>query len=321
MYILRKYKVLWKYIVIMGFFLSTSSCMSSTSSQGMTNSSGDFEKMIRVDDRERHYSLHVPSSYTSRKAVPVILNFHGGGGNSKTQRHISRMDETADREGFIVVYPQGTNKKSRFFKGYTWNAGGCCGWAQEHKIDDVKFTTMLLDVLEKDFVIDTKRVYATGISNGAIMSYRLACEMADRIAAIAPISGPMEMKVCKPTRPISIIHFHGTADQFAPYHGGAGKRSMPGQNFNSVKGTIDAWKKIQHLQSVKPLVSKGNTKISIQSFRSRKAEFKLYTLDGGGHTWPGGQFGFLGKRFLGEMNMNISANDIMWEFFKEHTLP
>jgi len=143
---------------------------------------------------KRYYTLHVPPSYHGKRPFPVVLNFHGGGGNPKTQRHISRMDASADRHGFIVVYPQGTNKKNKLIKGYTWNAGGCCGWAQENKVDDVAFTEALLDSLQADFSIDKKRVYATGISNGAIMSFRLACEMSDRIAAIAPIAGPMEME-------------------------------------------------------------------------------------------------------------------------------
>ncbi|MEW6426938.1 MAG: PHB depolymerase family esterase [Thermodesulfobacteriota bacterium] len=282
---------------------------------------GDYERSLVVDGMERSFTLHVPTSYDGKRPMAVVLNFHGGGGNSKTQRHISRMDATADREGFIVVYPQGTNEKSLIKNGYTWNAGTCCGWAQEHNIDDVRFTGLMLDRLEKEFVVDTKRIYATGISNGALMCYRLACELADRIAAIAPIAGPMGMDRCRPSRPVSIMHFHGTDDKFAPYSGGVGDRSLPGQHFESVQNTVDFWVRAQGLREEQNREFTPRATVRYQRFLSDKAEFVLVTLEGGGHTWPGGQFGFLGKRFLGEMNQEISASDSMWEFFKRHPLP
>lgn len=282
---------------------------------------GLYTRKIPVDGLDRFYSFYVPAAYTEKTPVPVVLNFHGGGGNSKTQRHISRMDQTADRHGFIVVYPQGTNKEPLLLKGYTWNAGSCCGWAQEHGIDDVKFTRMMLESLEKELQIDSHRVYATGISNGAMMCYRLACEMADKIAAIAPIAGPMGLQGCTPSRPVSILHVHGTDDQFAPFAGGVGSRSLPGQKFESVKNTIAIWKKSLGLEKIDPLVHKKGDSVTVEEYRSDAAELILYTLQGGGHTWPGGQFGFLGKRVLGAMNMEISASETMWNFFKRHSLP
>jgi polyhydroxybutyrate depolymerase len=282
---------------------------------------GLYSRTLPVDGLERFYTFYLPPAYNAKTPMSVVLNFHGGGGNSKTQRHISRMDETADRHGFIVVYPQGTNKESLMRNGYTWNAGSCCGWAQEHGIDDVKFIRMLLDSLEQELNIDTRRIYATGISNGAMMCYRLACEMADRIAAIAPISGPMGMESCKPARPVSILHFHGTDDQFAPFAGGVGSRSLPGQKFESVKNSISTWKKTLGLENVSPRIHQINPSVIEEEYQSDKAELVLCTIQGGGHTWPGGQFGFLGKRVLGEMNMTISASEKMWDFFKRHSLP
>lgn len=282
---------------------------------------GDHNRTIVVNGLQRFFTIHVPSVYDGTKPIPVILNFHGGGGNSKTQRHISRMDASADRNGYIVVYPQGTNKKSQIVKGFTWNAGGCCGWARDNNIDDVGFTAKLLDSLQNEFLIDEKRVYATGISNGAIMSYRLACEMPDRIAAIAPVAGPLEMKNCNPERAVSVIHFHGTKDEFAPYNGGTGKHSLQGQYFNSVKNTLATWKIIDGLGNIKPEIINITPNVRSEAYRSKRAEFVLYTIKDGGHTWPGGQFGFLGKKFLGQMNMEISANEIMWEFFQRHHLP
>jgi polyhydroxybutyrate depolymerase len=321
-----KTALLWIGLPALALLLLSVACVAgknpeSGSEAGPVSGSGLYTRTISVDGLERYYSFYLPRLYNGKSPMPVVLNFHGGGGNSKTQRHISRMDETADRHGLIVVYPQGTNKESLMRNGYTWNAGSCCGWAQEHGVDDVKFTRMMLDSLEKELAIDPRRIYATGISNGAMMCYRLACEMADRIAAIAPISGPMGMGGCAPARPVSILHFHGTDDQFAPFGGGVGSRSLPGQKFESVKNTISFWQKTLGLQNVTPRTQQLNPSVTEEEYRSDKAELILCTLQGGGHTWPGGQFGFLGKRVLGKMEMTISASEKMWDFFQRHSLP
>jgi polyhydroxybutyrate depolymerase len=287
---------------------------------------GDYERSIVVDKLERHYLVHAPPGYQKKKPIPVVLNFHGGGGNAETQRNFSQMDVAADRNGFIVVYPQGTSRKRllKLREGYTWNAGSCCGWAQKHNIDDVGFTAALLVDLAKQFNINPRMVYATGYSNGAIMCYRLACELSDRIAAIAPVSGPMGMKTanCKPPRPVPIIHFHGTKDESAPYEGGAGRRSVPGQNFESVDNTISFWLKHNRLEQEKPkIIRKGNAVGKFYGSDRDNREVVLWSIEGGGHTWPGGKFGGLGKRVLGEMTQDISASDLMWIFFKRHPMP
>src|SRR5262249_28453659 len=123
----------------------------------------------------------------------------------------------------------------------TFNGGNCCGYAKENKIDDVAFVRALLDDLEKTVNVDKKRVYATGMSNGAIMSYLLASELSDRIAAIAPVGGPIGTAECQPNRPEPVIHFHGTDDQFAPFKGGKGAKSVSQTDFYSVDHSIKAW--------------------------------------------------------------------------------
>jgi polyhydroxybutyrate depolymerase len=293
---------------------------------------GDYERTIKVGGMDRYYLVHVPPRYNKSQPTPVVLNFHGGGGNPKAQRKSSQMDLTSDRAGFIAVYPQGTQstaspkrflrKRSRLKrKGFTWNAGTCCGWAQSNNIDDVGFTASLLDDLARQFNIDPKRVYATGYSNGAIMCYRLACELPDRIAAIAPVSGPMEMPNCNPSRPVSIIHFHGTKDQFAPFAGGKGRRSLPGQNFTSVEKTISRWLKVLKIMQKQSKIMKRGKAIGISYGPGKDgSEIVLWKLEGGGHTWPGGKFGILGKRVLGEMNTDISATELMWKFFQRHPM-
>jgi polyhydroxybutyrate depolymerase len=310
-------------VVILTFFAVSSAC--GTQSGGsiaqqhpQSLGAGDYERKIRVGGRQRFYSVHVPPSYDKKRPTPTVLNFHGGGGRPKSQRHASKMDSASDKSGFIAVYPQGTKRPTQLRQGFTWNAGTCCGWAQENKIDDVAYTAALLDDLSKSLNIDAKRVFATGISNGAMMSYRLACELSDRIAAIAPVSGPMQMPECKPSRPISIMHFHGTADKFAPMVGGKGSRSLPGQFFSSVDATINFWLKFLDIKGKPRIVTKGNAIGEFYGPGKAGAEVVLWRIKGGGHTWPGGQFGFLGERTLGKMSQDISATDTMWKFFEKH---
>ena len=283
---------------------------------------GDHKRKLQVNDIRRIYFVHVPASYTHKRPVPVVLNLHGGGGTPKSQRHMSMMDKVADQEGFIVVYPQGTNRRWKIIPGYTWNAGTCCGWAEKNNIDDVAFIDALLDDLEKIIRVDRKRIYATGHSNGAMMCYRLACRLSHRIAAIAPVSGPMQMKDCRPSRPVSVMHFHGTQDAFVPLKGGEGQCSLPGQFFTSVDKTIKFWLEVDGIKSKKPKADKvGNAAKISYGKGANGAEVVLWKLEGGGHTWPGGRFGFLKKKVLGEMNMNVSASRRMWDFFCKHPMP
>jgi len=283
---------------------------------------GNYDRSVTFGGMERSYVVHVPASYDPSKPSPVILNFHGGGGNSKSARNTSMMDLASDRYGFIAVYPQGTGAKFRLINphGYTWNAGSCCGWAMKHHIDDVGFTNALLDDLERQFNVDKKRVFATGISNGAMMCFRLACELSNRIAAIAPISGTMGMSNCNPPRPVSVIYFHGTSDEFVPIGGGKGPRSLPGEFFESVDTTIAFWRKKDRTGDSARIVRRGQATGYYYGPGADGMEVVLWLIKGGGHTWPGGRFGLLGKRILGEMTHDISANDLMWEFFQRHPL-
>ncbi len=178
---------------------------------------GDHSRSLEVDGRNRAYLVHVPPQYDPAAPMPMVLAFHGGGGNANNMVAFSGLNEKADQAGFIVVYPEGSGRLPRML---TFNAGNCCGKAAESKIDDVAFTRLVLDDLERIANVDRWRVFATGMSNGAMMCYRLAAELSNRIAAIAPVAGPMGTKDCQPVRAVSVMHFHGDADEFAPFKGG-----------------------------------------------------------------------------------------------------
>jgi polyhydroxybutyrate depolymerase len=283
---------------------------------------GDHTRSIQVDKRTRTYLLHVPQSYNGSKPYPVVLAFHGGTSNAEQMVHFCSLNDKADRAGFLVVYPNGTG---RLEKVLTWNGGNCCGYAVLNQVDDVAFVRALLDDLATLVQIDPKRVYATGISNGAILAYRLASELSDRIAAIAPVSGPMGTDKCHPQRPVSVIHFHGTADEFAPFDGGKGAKSISGTSFSSVAHSIHAWVQAngcpdQPREEHVPDKAKDGTRITRKIYGPGKegAEVILVVIEGGGHTWPGRE---PRVRFLGKSTKNISANDLMWDFFEKHPMP
>ncbi|MDP7016030.1 MAG: PHB depolymerase family esterase, partial [Pirellulaceae bacterium] len=197
---------------------------------------GDHTRTLTVGERARSYLVHIPPNYTRRQPTPVVLIYHGGGSNAQVMVRFSGMNRQADKSGFIAVYPSGTG---RIEKVLTFNGGNCCGYAMRNKVDDVEFTRRLLDDLATVANVDQKRVFATGMSNGAIIAYRLASELSDRIAAIAPVGGPMGTETCRPKRPVPVIHFHGVDDENAPFKGGKGK-GVSGTNFYSVEHSVQA---------------------------------------------------------------------------------
>ena len=281
---------------------------------------GDRTRTLTVGDLKRSYLVHIPPKYDSKKPTPVVLAFHGGGGNADGMIVFSGLDKKADAAGFIVVYPNGTGLLKKVL---TFNGGNCCGYAMTNKIDDVEFTRKVLDDLAGSATIDPKRVFATGMSNGGIMSYRLASELSDRIAAIAPVGGPMGTETCKPKRPVSVIHFHGTDDGHAPFKGGKGK-GPSGTDFYSVEHSIRAWVEANGCEK-EPVVTKfpdkakDGTTITRKTYGSGKdgSEVVLVVIEGGGHTWPGQEPRL---KALGKSTKNISANDLMWEFFEKHPM-
>src|SRR5208337_1271432 len=177
---------------------------------------GDHVRELRIGDQIRSYSVHIPPSYNSRSPSPVVLVFHSAMMNGAMMARFCGLSEKADHSGFVVVYANGTGSTPVFLY---WDSGGVRGRVS----DDVGYVARLLDDLATVVNIDPKRVFATGMSNGGMMCYRLAAELSDRIAAIAPIAGTIAIDESKPKRPVPVIHFHGTKDTFVPFEMAKGK--------------------------------------------------------------------------------------------------
>lgn len=268
---------------------------------------------------ERMYLAHVPGGGSPSGGWPVVLAFHGGGSNPERMADFSGLSATADQHGFAVVYPGGTGiiEAAR-----TFNAGNCCGRAMRLGIDEIAFVTALLADLSGLMLLDEQRIYATGMSNGALMAYHVADKLSHRIAAIAPVAGPMGFATCAPAEPVAVIHFHGTADEFAPFAGGIGKKSVSKTNFYSVEHTIAAWVSANgcaltpRVEELPPAVDDG-THVTRHVYDGgiQGAEVVLYQIHGMGHTWPGRETPFPA---LGRVTHNLDANEVLWEFFQKH---
>jgi len=285
----------------------------------------DRDLRIVVDQRQRTYIAHLPPRWSERGPLPVVVAFHGGGGNASGFKGYAGLDAVADREGFVVVYPDGSGRLGR--RLLTWNAGTCCGYARDNKVDDAAFTLAILRDLARDVPLDPTRVYATGHSNGAMMAYRLAIEAPERIAAIAPVAGMMVADRFPPTRPVPVLHIHSVDDPRALYTGGVG----PPFPFTSVHVTHRAvepelahW--IGHngcppearAAERRTTPSRGSgpdhtATLLVWAPGAADAEVQLWKLTGAGHGWPGGP-SQLPERLMGPDTSAINAAEEAWRF-------
>jgi polyhydroxybutyrate depolymerase len=267
----------------------------------------------------RTYVVHVPTGHDLKTPVPVVLALHGATMNGPMMAWFSGLNGKSDEAGFIAVYPNGTGRNSSF----TWNGGNCCGWAMQHQVDDVAFIDALLDDLMRAFPVDPRRVYATGMSNGAVMAYRLASELSGRIAAVAPVAGAVGTEVNRPKRPVSVLHFHGTKDEYIPFLGGRGEQSITGTQFCSVDHSIQTWVKLNGCDEspTTDVLSRTGDEMTVTRTTYANgmdgAEVALVVIEGGGHTWPGRRSP---AATLGKSVTNVSANDLMWQFFERHPM-
>lgn len=254
---------------------------------------------IQSGGQDRQFRQHVPDSYRPGTPAALVINLHGYSSNAKEQEQVSQMSKKADSAGFIVVYPEGLGSPQR------WSFG-----SRAEGQRDVAFIRDLIAHMQGQFTIDPKRIYVTGISNGAQMSYRLACDLGDTIAAFAPVSGSYPpFKDCPPVRPIPVVIFHGTADRLLPYAGNP-PLTQP------VREWAASWA-ARNGCAATPSTTFQKDEVKSETWASCQAgaDVVLYSIDGKGHSWPG-------SRMPAEITTRtISATDIIWDFFSAHPMP
>lgn len=274
----------------------------------------------------RSYSIHVPASYDSAKPTPLVLTFHGAGLTGSAQQALSAWDAVADREGFIVVYP---TAREAVVPGYyqprrrrsvdAWRVAKPMEYPGAERMlpADVFFIRGLIEHLKKRYNVDSSRIYANGLSNGGGMSWLLSCTLSDQIAAVGLVGAAytIETSWCATRPPVPAIMFHGTADAWTKYHGG--KVFIAPRPFPSIPAVSREWAGRNHCgaytdSSVAPDVSR-------RRWHNCVADLELYTIEGGGHTWPGGP-PLIPAWFAGRTTQSIDASALMWEFFREHPL-
>jgi len=278
----------------------------------------DASRSVKVGDLTRNYLIHVPPSLDKAKQAPLLLVFHGGGGTPESMIGYTRFDDLADKRGFLVVYPAGSNKH--------WNDGRPAG----PKVDDIAFVRAVIADMSTNYKVDPQRVYATGISNGGIFSQRLACDLASTLAAVAAVAGTMPdaySASCKPAVPISVLMIHGTDDPLVPFGGGTVRSGMLGVGGKvwSVADTVKFWVGQDHCGE-KPKSSQFPDNDANDGTRIREDDYSgcrtntavtLYTVNGGGHTWPGGTQ-YLPEMLIGKTSKDMNATEIIWDFFSKH---
>lgn len=278
----------------------------------------DWERLVdwdtlMVDGLARTYNVHLPAGYdTAEGPFPVVIGLHGTGGSAvQFDRHY-HLSEKADQAGFIAVYPNGVRSDGRLGIR-TWNAGSCCDFAVRENVNDVGFISRLIDELIATYRADPSRIYVTGMSNGGMLAYRLAAEVPEKIAAIAPVS--CSMVIDPPpvqTVPMPIIHLHSALDRIVPYEGGA---NALGYQFPPVDSVLQVWAARNGCRSEAQLVTDNGRYRQVQWVTDDGTPLIIHYLTAdGGHAWPGGE---RTRPNADPPSTAIQANDIIWAFFKE----
>lgn len=281
---------------------------------------GNSQGSITVDGHERTYEIHVPAAYKGDPAVPLVVALHGRGGTGHVIVGLTHFDNVADAHGFLVIYPDGLSA--------SWADGRGATTSDTDGIDDIKFLSELIRKLTRDYKIDSLRVFVTGYSNGGFMSQRIACELSRQVAAVGVVAatmGEITASHCHPERPVSVMLIQGTQDPLVPFQGGPMGPNGSHGVILSLQESTKKWADLDACDS-KPEVSTladragDGTTIRRDVFSGCKggAEVIAYTVEGGGHTWPGGK-AYLPESVIGKTSGNMDASEVLWEFFSKHS--
>jgi polyhydroxybutyrate depolymerase len=267
-----------------------------------TAQAGVYEFTEEFGGEDRTWRVYVPASLPAGVRVPLVIGLHGGLGSGEQFARNTRFDEAADGGAFIAVYPDGV--------GRTWNGGRCCGAAVRQDIDDVAFISALIDRMTTGFPADPARVYVTGHSNGGIMAFRLACELAGKITAIGVVAASLETGECSPARPVSVLLIHGDADENHPLEGGQGPESISGVDFTSVADTMAVVSGGMGCSSATGSETAGDLETTLWLGCPDGTAVAQVIVAGASHAWPGGTGGVLGPA-----SQAIDATEVIAGFF------
>jgi polyhydroxybutyrate depolymerase len=266
---------------------------------------------IVSSNQKREYLLHVPKSYDRTKPAPLIISLHAAAMWPAAQQHTTQWNRLADEHGFIVVYPAGTGVGPR-----NWHVNRGAGLMK-----DVRFISELIDTLEAAYNIDPARIYANGLSHGGGMAFVLSCTLSDRIAAVGMVAAAQTLPSswCTDRRSVPMIAFHGTADPMVPYQGGPSPDPFNPLTFPAVREWAADWARRNRcgLALVESAITKDVTR-SEYTHCANDAAVVLYTIEGGGHSWPGGKP--MPEWIVGPTSKCVDATERMWAFFREHPL-
>jgi len=279
---------------------------------------------IRIMGARRTYLVHIPSDYNPQKPLPLVVVIHGAFDTAQGMEKFSGFSDLADREGFIAMYPNGMGIFGYF---QHWNAGHCCGKAADDNWDDVGFVAAAIEDVRARLKIDSDRIYMVGFSNGGMFTYRFAAERGDLLAAAAPMAASIggkpsdeapEWRIPDPIQPLSMIIFHGLADDDIPYEGGTSRHRGGTRTYWPVEESVKFW--VTH-NGCNPKAASSylnNGRLHIQSWGvcRKDTEVVLYLVENWGHVWPGRFF----TADLAEEDplKNLDAAEIIWDFFKFH---
>jgi polyhydroxybutyrate depolymerase len=279
---------------------------------------------IKLNGFRRTYLVHIPPGYNPQNPLPLIVVIHGAFDTAAGMEKFSGFSKLADREGFIVLYPNGMG-----ILGFLqhWNAGHCCGKAADDNLDDVGFVAATIEDVCTRLNVERGRIYMVGFSNGGMLAYRFAAERGDLLAAVAPLAaaiggtpsedGP-EWRIPEPKQPLSVITFHGLADDDVPYEGGVSRHRGGSRSYWSVEESVRFW--VTHNgcnpDAVTTYLNNGSIDLKSWAVCKDDTEVALYLIKDWGHVWPGRYF----TAHLPEENplKNIDAAEIIWDFFKSH---
>lgn len=287
--------------------------------QSQLNSSGEILRKIEVQNVSRSYYLYTPSSYNPNKPMPIVLGFHGGTTTARNFAQTTKFNTLAQEKGFIIAYPQGINKN--------WNDGrDAQGLPTE---DDVSFVTALIQDINTIRNIDSRRIYAVGISNGGFLTQRLACQLSDKIAAFASVAStiaePLQYN-CPTKRPVSMMMINSPDDKIVPWTGGTMTKGQGGRIL-SVPATINFWRDKNlcnsnpQIQTIGDNQPNDGTSVEVTSYYHicSNSEVVLVKISGGGHTWPSGSN--QPQWLVGRTSRKINGSQFIWNFFERYTLP